>query len=51
MSAVDELLEKVPLPRMVMVRQKFPRSEIGNAGTAARDALSHMEIFSTLPKG
>jgi hypothetical protein len=51
MSAVDELLEKVPLPKMARVRQKFPRPVIEDVGAAIRGELSRMEVFSTFSAG
>ncbi|MEW6548819.1 MAG: lactate racemase domain-containing protein [Spirochaetota bacterium] len=51
MSAVDELLENVPLPRMARVRQKFPRPRIEDPAAAVRDSLARLGEISRLPGG
>lgn len=51
MSAIDSLLEPIPLPRVLRVRQKFPRPTLGDIGLALRRGCTEKGVFDTIPRG
>jgi len=51
MGVVSELVADVQLPKMVKVRQIFPRKKIGNISAAVRAELTKAEISGTIKPG
>jgi len=51
MSAVDDLLENIPLPKMAKVAQRFPRPTIDDISKAVVSGFERKEVLSRLPPG
>jgi hypothetical protein len=51
MNAIDMILHKIPIPRVVRVRQRFSRPVIDDPAGVLRSKLSEAGILRTLAKG
>lgn len=51
MSVIDELLQGIPLPRMVKVRQKFHAPEIPDVAQAVQDTIRETGVLKRVSSG
>ncbi|MFC4768055.1 lactate racemase domain-containing protein [Effusibacillus consociatus] len=51
MKIIEELLQNVPLPRMVKVRQKFHAPEVSDVPAAVHQAIQEAGVLSRIAKG
>lgn len=51
MRIIEELLQDVPLPNMVKVRQKFDAPEIGDVEQAVREAIETAGVLTRINRG
>lgn len=51
MSGIDDLLNSIPVPRMVEVFQRFERPELNDPGGELKRLLSDKKVFSRLRPG
>ncbi|MDX9828262.1 MAG: hypothetical protein RBT73_11020, partial [Spirochaetia bacterium] len=51
MSAVDDLLENIPLPRMAKVAQRFSRPKVENIQEAVNKGFEKEGMLKTLAPG
>lgn len=51
MSVIDELLQGIPLPRMVKIKQKFHAPEIPNVAQAVQDTIRETGVLKRVSPG
>jgi antitoxin (DNA-binding transcriptional repressor) of toxin-antitoxin stability system len=51
MNIIEELLQDVPIPRMVKVRQKFHAPEVTNVAEAVQEAISKANVLDRIQPG
>ncbi|KKK36801.1 hypothetical protein WQ57_17210 [Mesobacillus campisalis] len=51
MNIIEELLQEVPIPRMVKVRQKFHAPEIPNVAEAVQEAIGKANVLDRIQPG
>lgn len=51
MGIIEEMLKKVPLPRMIPVRQQFGSQEVPDVAKAVQQAIAQASVLSRIARG
>ncbi|WP_082236062.1 lactate racemase domain-containing protein [Halobacillus massiliensis] len=51
MNIIEEILQDIPIPKMVKVKQNFQASELENVAAAVRETLDHNKVLERISQG
>ncbi len=50
-NIIEEILQDIPIPKMVKVKQNFQASELENVAAAVRETLDHNKVLERISQG